>query len=314
MPATHPPEDRHRGAGVRIPTALPRRPRLGLTLARAFLAGGADLSARGVMATWGVVPEYFYGAHRDERLDVLEPRPVSAHSHADPGSVVFIHGGGWVVGRKEIYLEPLVGLADRGHRVFNLEYPLAPERPHPFMLRSLLKALRWIGRNHPDTGPVHLIGDSAGGNLAMMLAILISNPDLLDSYDPGVAYDGPAIRSLVSIYGVLDRLSWVEDGFPFARSYLRAYGGPGALAPQVTQATAITPLDIESDVVLPPTLLAVGTKDHLARSSRLAAARFGAVSDSVTLVEYSGARHGFYTAGPRRTRLRADVAAFLAEH
>ncbi|MBM3678345.1 MAG: alpha/beta hydrolase [Actinobacteria bacterium] len=195
-----------------------------------------------------------------------------------------------------------------------LDYPLAPARPHPHMLRSLLGALAWIEREHPQPAGVHLLGDSAGGNLAMMLAILSTNPDVFSRYDRRRTYLGPPIASVASLYGILDRHTWVEDGFPDARVLLEAYAGPSATSLAVTEENAITPMDIDRIERLPPTFLGAGTRDALARSSRVAAARFQAAFPHVEHKTYPGARHGFFGGGRGSRQLRADVAAFLLRH
>lgn len=108
-------------------------------------------------------------------------------------------------------------MADAGYPVFSLNYPLAPERPHPHMLRSLLAGLAWLAREH-GVREIHLVGDSAGGNLATMLGLALANPELLarvDTIDPGTL---PVVRSITSLYGVMDRVTFREDGFPKGRS------------------------------------------------------------------------------------------------
>ena len=109
----------------------------------------------------GVV-EHAYGQNAAERLEYLAPR--AAGPRRTP--IVYIHGGGWILGKKESYTRYLSFLADAGYPVFNLEYPLAPENPHPGILRALFRALDWIAREFPDDQSVHFMGDSAGGNAA----------------------------------------------------------------------------------------------------------------------------------------------------
>ena len=60
-----------------------------------------------------------------------------------------MHGGGWISCNKRYYPADLQFLCDAGYTVFNLEYPLAPEHPHPYMLRSILRAVAWIKLNYP---------------------------------------------------------------------------------------------------------------------------------------------------------------------
>ncbi|NOX28632.1 MAG: alpha/beta hydrolase [Actinobacteria bacterium] len=254
------------------------------------------------------VTEHKYGDHPDARLDVIAPDPDAEPKTA----VVFIHGGGWVIGKKEMYAQPLYELAAAGHPVFNVEYPLAPDNPHPEILNSLLEALTWIKTSYPETESVHLIGDSAGGNLAMMLGIILTNP--ATAADLGFASwtETPKPASISSLYGVLDRLLWLDAGFPSAELFLQAYAGPEAFGVEVEASCAVTPMDLDFES-LPPTFIAAAGKDKLASSSLLAYETFGSDHD-VEYKLYEGAAHGFYTQGKQMKVLQADVADFIGRN
>lgn len=255
--------------------------------------------------------EQAYGSHPAERLEVID------RSAGSPplAPVVYVHGGGWICGKKEMYTQELLFLTEVGHPVFNVEYPMAPERPHPHMLLSLLSALAWIREQHPDVETVHLMGDSAGGNLVMMLAIMMANPQLIQQLDPDASFTLPRIKSVISIYGVLDRLSWIEKGFPSAALMLESYAGPEAFEPEVGAQHAVTPMDVEFDV-LPPTLITCGSKDQLAESSRICAEALQKRFEPVEYQVYPGENHGFFNrAGrPAAEKLRNDILAFLSKY
>lgn len=254
--------------------------------------------------------EHAYGVHPDERIEVLAPRP-GAPARAP---ILYIHGGGWILGKKESYTPFLSFLAEAGHPVFNVEYPLAPENPHPGILRSLFTALDWIAKEHPEVETYHVMGDSAGGNLAMMIGLLATNPSLVAAVDPARSEGLPlTCRSVVSLYGVLDRSSWIEDGFPGAPGMLEAYAGKGAFEPEVEPGLAITPMDLSFEAA-PPSLLTVGTEDPLLRSSRIFAERLGKGPGKVVLREYPGEGHGFFNLGRSKSaaRMNEEILAFLA--
>ena len=157
-----------------LPAALAPLERLGVGVWRHGLVPMFSV-INGIAAPRDRVRESRYGEQRDETMDVIAPK-----MGVPPRSpVVFVHGGGWISGSKgRFYHRPLLGLADAGHPVFSLNYPLAPESPHPGPLRSLLSALALLRRER-DLAGVHLIGDSAGGNLAAMLGLALANPNLL---------------------------------------------------------------------------------------------------------------------------------------
>jgi len=256
----------------------------------------------------GRVREHAYGPNRAERLDYIEPA-AEAPARA---AVVYVHGGGWVLGKKESYTRFLSFLAEAGHPVFNVEYPLAPENPHPGILRSLLHAVEWIRSNHTEISGVHFMGDSAGGNLAMMMGLLAANPERVGDVDPDRGAVALPCHSVVSLYGVLDRLSWLEDGFPQAASMLESYGGKAAFEPEVPPELAITPMDLRFEAA-PPSFICAGTEDQLCRSSRIFAERLAAGTGKVVHKEYPGEGHGFFNIGKTTSdaALREDVLAFL---
>lgn len=258
------------------------------------------------------VREHAYGPDAAERLEIIEP--VAGAGDRNGEAIVYVHGGGWIAGRKELYTRYLTFLAEAGYLVINVEYPLAPENPHPGILRSLFRALDWIEANRKEVTGFHVMGDSAGGNLAMMLGLLSANPELLSEVDAERRQSsGLPCRSIVSLYGVLDRLTWIEDGFPGADTMLEGYGGKQAFEKEVSPAGAITPMDLNFNTV-PRTLLAVGTKDPLRRSSQLLADRLSAMGADFAHTEYPGEGHGFFNLGFSKSdaRLREEILHFLA--
>jgi acetyl esterase len=90
------------------------------------------------------------------------------------GVLLWIHGGGWVIGDLETADATCRGLANRaGAVVVSVDYRLAPEHPAPAALEDCLSALTWTVENGEllgvDASKVAVGGDSAGGNLAALL-------------------------------------------------------------------------------------------------------------------------------------------------
>lgn len=251
--------------------------------------------------------EHAYGPHPDERLDVLQ-----AKGRTPRGVLVFIHGGGWMMGFKEFYSADLEHFTTEGYTVFNLEYPKAPEHPHPYMLRSVLLALNWIKQEF-GVGNAHFAGDSAGANLAVMAAVLVTNPHLRAALGPDFAFpDVPNPLSCTGLYGILDRQSCMGGRVPGGESMLVAYGGPHALDETVDLVHAITPMDLKF-TTHPPCFLAVGSKDVLLESSERYRDRLQKDGHDVSFKVYGKAMHGFlsFPRNQRRLRLIDDMLAFL---
>jgi acetyl esterase len=111
--------------------------------------------------------------------------------------IVYYHGGGWVVGTLDDF-DPLAReLAERARAaVVLVDYRLAPEHPFPTALDDAWAAVRWVDerRERIAGGPVPLVvaGDSAGGNLAAVVA------------QRAKASDGPDLALQVLVYPVTD--------------------------------------------------------------------------------------------------------------
>ncbi len=104
-------------------------------------------------------------------------RPLgSSASDLLPG-LVFLHGGGWMIGSIETYDVVCRRLAsDSGMAVVAVEYRLAPEHPYPAAVEDAAIATRWIAREATalgiDRARLAVGGDSAGGNLAAVVALM----------------------------------------------------------------------------------------------------------------------------------------------
>ncbi len=252
-----------------------------------------------------------YGILRDETLD-----QTPAHDH--PGEplrapVVFLHGGGWMMGSPDTYHHDLLFLAEAGYPIFNVDYPKAPEHPHPGILRSVLQALTFIRGNFPEAKAVHLIGDSAGGNLAVMAGLLLQHPEFFAAIPSGLKMSQlPEVLSVTSIYGVLDRDTCLNGSFPAGDTMIESYAGPGALVETVDADHAITPMDL-AFTKHPPCLLVCGDADPLLASQDLYAARLEREGFSVTTHVYPSGIHGFFNfpESAAKAACRKDILAFL---
>jgi acetyl esterase len=120
-----------------------------------------------------------------EEIDVDVPGPggdipVRAYVPRGGGApypvIVWLHGGGWMLGSIETYRAPVRRLANAsGALVLSVEYRLAPEHPYPAAVEDALAAARWAASDAVagvggNPARVAVAGDSAGGNLAAVVA------------------------------------------------------------------------------------------------------------------------------------------------
>ena len=111
------------------------------------------------------------GPGGDLGLRLYRPRCVEP-----PPLLVYLHGGGWVVGDLDIQDSLCRALANRaGCALLSVDYRLAPEHPFPAAVEDTWAALEWAAANGADLGVdqqrLGIAGDSAGGHLAAVGAL-----------------------------------------------------------------------------------------------------------------------------------------------
>lgn len=88
--------------------------------------------------------------------------------------IIYIHGGGWVIGNIDTYTTACMNLANHlGRIVYSIDYRLAPENPYPAGLEDCLRAVDFLLT--PKEGEKEkkwiLMGDSAGANLSAAVSL-----------------------------------------------------------------------------------------------------------------------------------------------
>ena len=130
-----------------------------------------------------------YGSFPENTLDVYYPDGTNAQLP----TIVSVHGGGWFYGSKELYSHYCTRLAQRGFTVVNFNYRLAPEYKYPAPLEDTCNVLRWMQENakayNIDLNNVFMVGDSAGGQIAYQVLILLTNPKYAKMFSFPVPHD-----------------------------------------------------------------------------------------------------------------------------
>jgi acetyl esterase/lipase len=230
------------------------------------------------------------------------------------GLVVYIHGGGMIMGSVELY-DPLVRyLTSRsGVAVLSVDYRVAPEHPHPTPVEDCYAGVLWASKHAAELGydpaRIAVAGDSGGGGLAAATALV--------ARDRG----GPALARQILIYPMLDdRNTTAPDTVPdvITWSYDDNATGWGALL-----GDAMGTDDVSSHAAparagdlsgLPSTYIIVGDMDIFRDEDLAYAARLTRAGVPVEFQLIPGAPHGFDFFGPNTTigsRAYADeVRAF----
>ncbi|MEM8984924.1 MAG: alpha/beta hydrolase [Pseudomonadota bacterium] len=245
----------------------------------------------------------------DVRLFVIEP-PVTGDETR--GAVIFMHGGGYVLGAPDSNLARLQTMANQhGCVVVAPQYRLAPETPFPGALEDNYAALKWVHTHAPmlrvDRSKLIVMGDSAGGGHAAALAIaarergevpvalqILSYPML----DDRTGADANVIASKGGLLwdGASNRFGW--------SAYLGQPAG-GDSAP--VGAVPARSVDLSD---LPPTWIGVGDLDLFAEENLAYASRLIAAGVPTEVVVVPGAYHAFDVIAPNASASQRYTASW----
>jgi acetyl esterase len=227
-----------------------------------------------VRAIAGPVPMRLYDP-RTER----GPSPV----------LLFIHGGGWVIGDLETHEPFCIEVAiELDIPVIAIDYRLAPESPFPAAVEDSIAAARWVASGPQELGrsPTGLLvgGDSAGGNLsAVVSAALRDEPATVPILGQWLIY--PAADPTVP-YPSYDQFC---DGHLLTRESMNwfeeSYSGPKG-------DWRYSPL-LKGTAGLPPTFVVTAGLDPIRDQGRAYAARCAEAGVETIYLEVPGTIHGF---------------------
>jgi acetyl esterase len=278
--------------------------------------GPDDLAAKRADARAEAAREPQEAVHRitDVDADGVPCRlyvPTDAESH---GVLVFLHGGGFVFGEVATHEGHSRRMANRtGLAVLAVDYRLAPEHRFPAAVDDADRVLAWL--RSPDAegaglDPARLavVGDSAGGNLALVLSLR----------NPGV------LRATVLVYPFLDPAlaspSYTSETGGLTRGEAAWYWQQYAATPHDLADPDLAPLradDARLAGMTEPVLVQVAGEDVLADEDRELVRRLRAAGVDVHATTYDGMVHGFW----RHPELfdaseeaLAEMAAFLRRH
>jgi acetyl esterase len=220
--------------------------------------------------------------------------------------LVFFHGGGWVIGDPESHDVVCRKLADEGRLiVISVDYRLAPEHKFPAAVDDAIAATKWIadhaGKLGIDTARLSVGGDSAGGNLAAVVAIAARDGN------------GPAIAGQVLIYPAIDfAMTHPSHSEPdtsillthavikwFRDHYLNGAADVHDWRASPARATTL--------IGLPPAYVLTAGADPLRDEGDEYARRLKEAGVAVTWRHFPGQFHGFFTMG--KLLQQANVAA-----
>ena len=225
-------------------------------------------------------------------IPVRVVRPVAGEPI---GTVVYFHGGGWILGDLDSHEAHAIRIANRcGVVVLNVDYRLAPEHPFPAAPEDAAAALEWAHAHLAELGgagkPLAVAGDSAGGNLAAVAAqharamgiALAAQLLIYPATDQHRTHDSHR-RNAQGYLLTADTMTWFHDHYitdPAWDSDWRA-----------------SPLLADSLAGLPPALVLTAGFDPLRDEGVAYAQRLSEAGVNASLLSFERQIHGFILMG-----------------
>ena len=220
--------------------------------------------------------------------------------------LVFYHGGGWVIGDIDSHDVVCRKLAHEGELiVISIDYRLAPEHKFPAAVDDAIAAVKWVASNAKDLGidATRLLvgGDSAGGNLAAVVALAARDGD------------GPKLAGQVLIYPATDFAmkhpshSEPETSILLTHSVIKWFSNHYLNDPADIDNWKASPARAKTLAGLPPAYLLTAGADPLRDEGDEYAKRLKDAGVPVTYKHFPGQFHGFFTMG--KLLQQANIAA-----
>jgi acetyl esterase len=221
--------------------------------------------------------------------------PVRLYTPQGPGPfpvLIFFHGGGWVIGDLETYDELCRTLTNGAECiVVSVDYRLAPEHKFPAGPEDCYAATQWVATHatqlNGDPSRVAIGGDSAGGNLAAVVAQMARDREgprlvfqLLIYPMTNFTADTPSLKENAEGY-----LMTAEDIKWFLKQYLNNE--------EEKKNPLASPMLVTDLSGLPPALIITAEYDPLRDDGELYGERLKEAAVPVTVSRYSGMIHAF---------------------
>jgi triacylglycerol lipase len=272
------------------------------------LTGEVLPMARTMFAEMGEIAQPDYAGLKERSIHIDGPAGpsslrlyiVEGPKAATPRPLLYhVHGGGYVMGKPEIWRPALLALAaSMDITIVSVDYRLAPEFPYPAPIEDCYAGLKWAFDHADDLGidtaRIAVAGESAGGGLAAALCLLAR-----DRGEVPICFQR-------LIYPMLDdRTCTLDDPHPYTgnfmwspgsnafgwKSLLGAEPGGDGVSPYAAPARA------EDLRGLPPTYIDCGALDLFLEENLEFARRLTRAGVPVELHIYPGAYHGFQYTG-----------------
>lgn len=275
--------------------------------ARAFYRGGRDTVNLPSVEVGNVSDEFFGG--RGGPVGLRRYMPARPSVGAQP-AILFYHGGGWVIGDLDTHDSICRHLvAATGLQLIAVNYRLAPEHRFPAAVEDAIdahailidRAAAW----GIDPQRIVLMGDSAGGGLALVVAL----------HAREMCLPLPAAQALfypvTDLRGHTESYARVRD-VPITARTMAWFAGHYLERPEQAGDWRASPLLAATLASLPPTFITICGEDPLYDEGKALAARLYRGGGTVELRDLPGQVHGYLTLGRKLAEAHRSIAAASA--
>lgn len=258
-----------------------------------------EMVRRGIANSLHLLPTSSAPVARVEDRTVPGPAgelPIRVYTPEGQGPfplIVYFHGGGWTICTLDTH-DPICRelCAGAGAVVVSVDYRLAPKHPFPAAPDDCLAATRWVSDHAEELGAdperIAVAGDSAGGNLAAVVALRVR--------DEG----GLALRGQLLIYPSTDLFGETESrrvngqGYGLSTEDMRWFRGHYLADEAHAEHPHASPSRAQSLAALPPALVITAEYDPLRDEGEDYARALQAAGVDARLTRYEGMHHGFF--------------------
>jgi len=241
----------------------------------------------------------------------IEAELIIPPEHDPNRAILYLHGGGYVMGSPRTHRSLVWRIANQAKaRAFVIAYRLAPENPFPAALNDAIDSYRWCIEQNRDASKIAVMGDSAGGGLALALLLKLQESDLplpvcaaVISPWTDLTCSSPSVEVMAAEDPILNREK-LQIG-------ARCYAGETDL-----KFPYLSPL-FGNFKKLPPLLIQVGTEEMLLDDSRRFARRAREAGHPVELEVWEGMIHVWHYLAryiPEGKQAIERIGQFVSKH
>ena len=238
------------------------------------------------------------GGPGGKNVSITIVRPPNSSNQTLP-VVIYIHGGGWVLGGFDTHERLVRELANKANAVIVfVNYTPSPEAKYPVAIEQAYAATKWVAENgkiiNVNSSRLAVVGDSVGGNMAAAVTLLAKERG------------GPSIRFQVLFYPVtdanFDTASYMtyQNGYFLTRDGMKWFWSNYLTDQTNVKDPTVSPLQasVEQLKGLPPALVINGEKDVLCDEGQAYASKLLEAGVPVAAVRYQGTIHDFVMLNP----------------